>query len=170
MCIRRDAESTPVEGSRRVFVLRACQLAAGMTLTTAIQGCGSGGGGSPTAPSPMGGTPTGLPVLTATGSATQAMLTIDTASPLARIGGVALVNTGGGQVLVARTGQDTFSALTATCTHQACTINGTTGDSFVCPCHGSRFSTGGAVINGPATQPLQQFGARFAGGVLTINM
>jgi cytochrome b6-f complex iron-sulfur subunit len=40
------------------------------------------------------------------------------------------------------------------CTHLGCTImeNGT---EFNCPCHGSRFDENGAVLAGPAQQPLK---------------
>ncbi len=44
-------------------------------------------------------------------------------------------------------------AINATCTHLGCLVKqSTTG--FDCPCHGSRYTTSGAVTNGPATQPL----------------
>ena len=39
---------------------------------------------------------------------------------------------------------------------------------YVCPCHGSQYSTSGAVLNGPATQPLRQFATQFTNNVLTI--
>ena len=45
----------------------------------------------------------------------------------------------GGTFLVARTAQESFSALTTICTHQTCTISGFDNTNFVCPCHGSRF-------------------------------
>jgi Rieske Fe-S protein len=49
---------------------------------------------------------------------------------------------------------NTFSAI---CTHLGCTItwNGLE-KSFDCPCHGSRFSSTGKVINGPANNNLQK--------------
>jgi cytochrome b6-f complex iron-sulfur subunit len=40
------------------------------------------------------------------------------------------------------------------CTHLGCRINHFEGDSLVCPCHGSRFSREGFVINGPAIKNL----------------
>jgi cytochrome b6-f complex iron-sulfur subunit len=73
-----------------------------------------------------------------------------------------------GLFLVARTGQNTFSALSAICTHQTCTITGFEGQTYVCPCHGSQFSTGGQVISGPAPTSLRQFATQFDGNVLTI--
>lgn len=165
----RSSAPTSVEETRRVFVVRACLAAAGATLGTSATGCGGGGGGSPTAPSPVTGAAT-LPTVAANVSGGQALLTIDGGSPLASVGGAALVQAGGTQVLVARTAQDAFSAVTATCTHEACTINGATGATFVCPCHGSRFSTSGAVLNGPATRALRQFATQFNGGVLAITL
>jgi cytochrome b6-f complex iron-sulfur subunit len=44
-------------------------------------------------------------------------------------------------------------AINATCTHLGCWVKqASTG--FECPCHGSQFTTTGAVTNGPATLPL----------------
>jgi cytochrome b6-f complex iron-sulfur subunit len=82
----------------------------------------------------------------------------------------ALVNSSGANVLVSRTAQDTFAAVTAVCTHEACTITGVSGTIYVCPCHGSQFSATGGVVKGPAAQPLRQFTTRFSGNVLTITL
>lgn len=40
------------------------------------------------------------------------------------------------------------------CTHLGCTIT-ENGVEFECPCHGSRFDENGAVLAGPAQQPLK---------------
>jgi Rieske Fe-S protein len=49
----------------------------------------------------------------------------------------------------------TFTALSAICTHQGCTVSfDSSTKGFECPCHGSRYDSTGKVVNGPATSPL----------------
>jgi cytochrome b6-f complex iron-sulfur subunit len=155
------------ERTRRQFCRQTCTAAGLAALGSAVlQACG--GGGSPT--SSGGGTSApALPRIAGTVAGGAIQVTIDSASPLAAAGSEALVTSAAGNVLVARTAADAFTALTATCTHEGCAITGFSGQSYVCPCHGSQFDTTGRVLNGPATRSLRQYQTQFAAGVLTIT-
>jgi Rieske Fe-S protein len=48
-----------------------------------------------------------------------------------------------------------ITAYSLTCTHLGCMVEAD-GESFACPCHGSRFSKDGEVLNGPAQKPLRR--------------
>ncbi|MEZ0447498.1 Rieske (2Fe-2S) protein [Cellulomonas sp. ICMP 17802] len=50
----------------------------------------------------------------------------------------------------------TVHCFDAVCTHQGCLVGGVSGGRIHCPCHGSAFdATTGAVVQGPATKPLE---------------
>jgi Rieske Fe-S protein len=74
---------------------------------------------------------------------------------LARIpvgGGLVLA---GSQVVLSRSQAGEVHGFSAICTHQGCLVGSVEHGVIVCPCHGSRFDAQtGAVVNGPATQPL----------------
>lgn len=134
-----------------------------MALGSLLPACG----GSPSSPS---GSAPALPTIGTQVSAGTMTLTIDASSPLATVGSAALVQSSSASVLVSRQSQDSFVALTAICTHEACTVSGFQNSRYVCPCHGSQYTTSGTVAQGPATRALQQFVTRFANNVLTITL
>ena len=49
----------------------------------------------------------------------------------------------------------TFTAYSLTCTHLGCTIEEDGEAGFLCPCHGSRYTWDGLVLQGPAEKPLR---------------
>jgi len=148
--------------TRRQFCAQACQAVALAALGGSVPACGGGGITGPSAPT--------LPNVNGTVVGRTVTLAIDSTSPLAAVGSAALLNSAAGNFLVAHVGQDTFTALTATCTHLGCTISGFEGSTYVCPCHGSQFSTSGAVQHGPAERNLATFPTRFADGTLTVSI
>ena len=86
------------------------------------------------------------------------------------MGSAALVQTSSGNFLVARIAQDTFNAMTAVCTHEACTVERYQSGTFTCPCHGSQYNTSGTVVKGPAMAALRRFNTSFTNNVLTISL
>ena len=150
--------------TRRAFCVHACEAVSLAALGAVLHGCG---GSSPTSPSAGADAPA-LPTINASVAGNVISLTIDAASALASVGAAALVRASNGMFLVSRTGQSAFTALTAICTHEGCTITGFRSPTYVCPCHGSQYSTSGTVITGPATTSLRQFAAQFNNVVLTI--
>jgi cytochrome b6-f complex iron-sulfur subunit len=154
--------------TRREFCVHSLQTASLAAAATAITACG----GSPTSPgggsSSSGSGFAALPSINASIAGNAITLNIDAGSPLATVGAAALVNASGRPFLVARTGQNTFTAMTAICTHEGCTVSTFQSQTFECPCHGSQYNTSGSVLKGPATRALAQFATSFANNVLTI--
>jgi Rieske Fe-S protein len=102
-----------------------------------------------------------------TGNAVQVNVS---GSPLASVGGAALVESTAGVFLLSRTSDNVFSAVDAICSHESCTITGTDGTTYVCPCHGSRYNRSGQVLAGPAKASLRRFATTFTDGVVTIAL
>ena len=148
---------------RREFCAQACQAASVVAIGSMLPGCGSSNPSSPSGSAPA------LPTVNGSVANGAVTVTVDAASPLANVGGAALVQSAAGSFLVSRTAADTFVALTAICTHEQCTVTGFQSAHYVCPCHGSQYSTSGTVLMGPATRALQQFTTRFTSPTLTIT-
>lgn len=132
--------------SRRQFVqLTGSILIASMsasTLMTLLQGCYKDSS-NPVQPPPQG---------------TTLKIKLDEHPELAQVGGFKTFKVNSTQIIVFRTGQTTFKAISMICTHQGCTTNWVnTVQQFQCPCHGSKYDKDGKVIQGPATQNLPAY-------------
>ena len=79
-------------------------------------------------------------------------------------------------LLIARTGDDTFVAVDIKCTHKGCEVkyenpkDDKHNPMFVCPCHDSKFDMNGVPKTGPATKPLGTYKTSFKDGELTIHI
>jgi cytochrome b6-f complex iron-sulfur subunit len=78
----------------------------------------------------------------------------------------ALRNAGGfvrsNGIIIARTNQGGFIAVSQTCTHEGTAVNYVSANNtFLCPNHGSVFTSEGEVQTGPATKPLTRYKTSF---------
>lgn len=72
--------------------------------------------------------------------------------------------------LATGTAPASFTAVQVACTHQGTAINfNTPQGNFVCPNHGSQFTTAGVVLNGPATANLKKYNLAISGNTMTVT-
>ena len=155
--------------TRREFFTKTIQGAAIMAvpavLGSVLESCNQA---NPSIPS----TAAGLATINVTSNNNTIVLDINSSSPLANVGSAALVQFQNGALLVDRPVKDSFNALSSICTHQGCTVSEYDGPSqqFICPCHGSRFSSSGQVTQGPAGTPLTSYQTQFSNNQLIIKI
>lgn len=132
-------------------------------------GCaGCGGGGDETPPDAFG-TTSGFEVC---GANICVNLMEPANAALLDVNGARAINVPD-KIIIVRTSATAFSVLSRVCTHNNCTISYQPASmELVCPCHGSRFSIGGAVTRAPATRSLKSYTHTFdeATQVLTITI
>jgi 3-phenylpropionate/trans-cinnamate dioxygenase ferredoxin subunit len=78
---------------------------------------------------------------------------------------------GGTEVALARLPDGSWSAFDNSCPHEECPLaeGDLEGDRIICYCHGSTFDlASGAVIEGPAEEPLTMFDVRVVDGELQL--
>jgi len=83
-------------------------------------------------------------------------------------GGYAMVT---GKVIVINRGGGSYSALDMTCTHKKAQVE-FDGTKFICPEHGSEYSSTGKVTEGPATKNLKSYKVTYNkdDNSITVNM
>lgn len=69
----------------------------------------------------------------------------------------AVIHRGSSKVAVSRDDAGRLHQCSAVCTHLGCTVSwNSTERTWDCPCHGSRFTPDGKLLNGPALDPLDK--------------
>lgn len=103
------------------------------------------------------------------GGAVSANFTVDLSSNLTTVGssivsnGVIIVRLASGNLPAS------FTAVQVACTHQGTNINyNASSGNFICPNHGSTFTTNGTVTLGPASTSLKQYNISIAGNIMTV--
>lgn len=98
------------------------------------------------------------------------LFTVNLANELTAVGqskvsnGVIVVRTAAGN------SASSFTAVQVACTHQGTAVNYNNAQGrFICPNHGSQFSTSGAVLVGPATTALKEYNVEVNGSTLTVS-
>lgn len=75
-----------------------------------------------------------------------------------------------GRFYLARLLDGGFLALYQRCTHLGCNVPwDQTAGTFICPCHNSKFSPQGEVLNPPAPRPLDLFQITIENGQVKVN-
>jgi len=75
-----------------------------------------------------------------------------------------------GNIIVIRSTDSQYIALSKVCTHQGCEVGyDHANNKLPCPCHGSEFDRDGNVLQGPATSKLTKYTTKLEGDILTIS-
>jgi Rieske Fe-S protein len=144
----KDCDEIVDCSGRREFLIKAAFIAGGLVLT-------------------MSGAAAGI-----SAAAEEVTVPIDDKSPLHRIGGSMMVDSPAGQIIVVRTGDTTYVAFSAVCTHKRGIVEyDEAKKQFECPKHHSRFDgSNGNVLDGPADDPLPSYQAKGTAASVTVTI
>jgi len=75
-----------------------------------------------------------------------------------------------GRFYLARLADGGFLALYQRCTHLGCNVPwDQSQEQFICPCHSSKFSLEGELLNPPAPRPLDLFLVKIEDGMVKVD-
>lgn len=84
--------------------------------------------------------------------------------------GKAFAGQGSHQIAVYHKDDGSFVTLSADCPHMRCDVAWNNADkTWDCPCHHSRFKPDGALMQGPALDPLRKLSSQDLGEELEVN-
>ena len=76
-----------------------------------------------------------------------------------------------GAVLVKETADKSLIAIDPTCTHAGCLVEWEEGEnSFICPCHNSKFQEDGTLIEGLAVSDLVKYQVKVENNLVLVGM
>ncbi len=100
-----------------------------------------------------------------------AVVSIEQHGELKRLGGfVTVKSTPAGDLIVIRSGESEYTALSVVCPHAQCSIKVKNPSLIQCPCHQSGYKTDGSYISGPAKRGLRKFPVQIEGSTITVLM
>jgi Rieske Fe-S protein len=89
---------------------------------------------------------------------------------LEKEGGFLLVKgTTAGDVLIVRSGDSTYEAMSNDCPHKHCLVEVKSPTLIKCPCHGSAYKIDGTYVSGPSRKDLKKFRVSADAGVITVS-
>jgi cytochrome b6-f complex iron-sulfur subunit len=90
---------------------------------------------------------------------------------LTTAGGALVVDAPTDTIIIVRVSDTEVVAVSDICTHSGCeNLYTASSKTFDCPCHGSKFSLTGQVINGPARRALKTYSASLANNIITVTL
>lgn len=139
--------------NRRTFLRTIGLTTASAHILGLVSGCGT----------------TGLTVYRLPRRGTEIQIRIDDFPELAKAGGAVeiVIESQGDSIVVLRTSETEFLALSPICTHLGCTVHKEPG-GFRCPCHGSTYALDGTVVRGPAERSLTVYLSNLENNILHI--
>jgi Rieske Fe-S protein len=135
---------------RREFLVKSAFIAGGLVLT--LSGAAS--------------------ALDGVSDGSDLVVPIDDKSPLNKVGGSLVVDSTKGKIIIVRTGDASFVAFSAVCTHKRGIVEyNDAKKQFECPKHHSKFdATNGNVLDGPADDPLPKYPAKGTSASVIVNI